>query len=116
MERTMKYDVDFGSLPMPGGFVIDIEGPDELDHEQDRRIMELLPDGGCWTGKELVAALLGAVSEAVMADRTAELEDAIVRALQADVEMRNSSRILIKALGPRCADVPLGAFIKAART
>jgi hypothetical protein len=63
-----RYDVDFGSLPIPGGFVIDLEGPDELQHEEDRRIMELLPDGGCWTSKDLVKALLQSVSDAVMGE------------------------------------------------
>ena len=104
--------MDFGSLPVLGGFVITIGGPDEPTHDEDKRILDVLPESGSYEAKDLVYRLLDAVSKVVMS--RGELEERIVSALQVGRDDRQVVRTLIESLDPhRRAMVPLGTFHRA---
>lgn len=70
----IRYDVDFGSLPMPGGFVVTLDVPEDLD-EVDARVVGALPPSGGYTSKALVYDLLQSVSVAAGGSRRSRVED-----------------------------------------
>jgi hypothetical protein len=107
-----RYTVN--GWPLCGGFHVDLEFPEPLEHDEDRLILETLPAEGEYDAQDLVCDLMKSVGDAVM-ERGA-VEDKIVKALDPRTTVKGGLRTLIGALRDRRrAELPIGSYCKAFR-